>query len=514
MLLRPYQNEAIDASFTALRSGDPVIQMATGTGKSAVITNVAARLELKQCYTLILTHSQQLVKQNAETYQRITSVSPGLVCAGLGRADLNEYTTFGTVQSIINPLTKGKFPKPDLIVIDEAHRVAHNEGTNTLYEKVFNACPNAKRLGLSATPWRMDNGLIYGSDPNYFWFDQLAYKYTAKQGIEEGYLCPLVAVETEVQLDVEEPSSGDFVSQEVEEAQTNKWLTAVAKSIAHLARKRNCIAVYCPTVLAANKAAAAIAKETGWTVEIITGDSSSIFRQIAFDRMSSGSLRVICSVDTITTGFDMPCLDCLVCLRPTTASNLWVQMLGRLTRLHPSKVNGLVLDYVGNLRRLGGVETLDTYVRERNLEVSEEVIAVPNPRKDKRVVYPGLTSLRPIDPVTGEEAGADSLVPTVVHNVSFVVIKTRRNPDKPVIMATYICMTEEGAKINATSFIDTEEPNEQTVNFFKQRNLAVKLPAPANKLTWQLKGAVKPIKAVIRKSGRYWTVINEIFSTQ
>jgi superfamily II DNA or RNA helicase len=462
--------------------------------------------------TWVLTHVQQLVKQNAATYTRYSGLKPAIVCAGLNRKDVDGQVTFGTIQSMMGVLAEMR--APDLIIIDEAHRVPHNEGEPTLYESILRRYPAAQRVAMTATPWRMDNGIIYG-DGEQFWFDRLAYNYPVPRAVHDGWLCPLVGVETAFQLDLEDVGvSGDFVQTEVGDKQMNDWLESMAESLLTLAGNRKHLAVYCPTITAAMRAANAITKVTGWSTEVMAGNMKGTERDDIMHRFLSGASRVLCSVDMITTGFDFPALDCIVCLRPTLSSSLWVQIQGRGTRLHDSKKNCLVLDFVGNLQRLGGVDMYEKFYRERFDAEVEELPAVPTKPyvKKERKVYPGVRTIIPIDPMTGLEVTDNSVITAKVSNVNCVAVFTRRNPNQPVLLVQYACVTDEGARIDASTFISTETPTSQSVEFFKRRSLAVNLPSPARSLTWQLKGARQPVAVTVRKSGRYWNVLEEYFN--
>lgn len=514
MQLRPYQREAVDAALAALALGQhPVLQLATGTGKSLIIAAIASHYAARGQRTWVLTHVQQLVKQNAAAYERYTGEPPGVVCAGLGEKVTNRSVTFATVQSVLGVLAT--LPPPHVIIIDEAHRVPQNDGEPTLYEAVLRRQPDALRIAMSATPWRMDNGAIYGSGPQY-WFDRLAYTYTVTRAVRDGWLCPLVGVEAAHQLDLDDVGvGGDFMQGEVGDKQVNGWLEQMASALPQLAGRRKHLAVYCPTISAAMRAANAIARVTGWTTDVMAGNMSATLRDDALAKFARGETRALCSVDMITTGFDFPALDCIVCLRPTLSSSLWVQMQGRGTRPHPDKANCLVLDFVGNLQRLGGVDMYETFYRQRPEDPAPvEVPATPTRpyvRKERKV-YPGVRTIRPIDPMTGREADDTSTLRVSVSAVNCVAIATRRNPHQPVLLVQYACVTCDGARIDAASFINTAAPNSQVLEFFKHRALAVNLPAPARSLMWQVKGARRPTEVTVRKSGRYWNVLEEHFT--
>lgn len=515
--LRPYQNDALNAALTELDAGrHPVLCLATGTGKSLIIAALASVYRYLDRRVWVVTHIQQLIQQNTEAYQKYTgSKDYGIMCANLNRWDKESRVTFGTIQTLTGMAKAGALPAPDLIIVDEAHRVPHNtEDGGGQYSQIFRMYPDAKRVALTATPWRMDNGLIYG-DTDEYWFNEFAFHYTVEQAVADGWLCPLVGVSTEVQLDLNGVSiQGDYVMKEVGDRETNEWLDAMAQSLVRLAGKRRHVAVYCPTITAAVRAMNAIHRHTGWTSEMITGSMPKDERANVLFRFRSGVTKVLCSVDTITTGFDLPSLDCIVCLRPTESSSLWVQIQGRGTRLHPDKENCLVLDYVGNLQRLGGVGMYDTYIKERGGEVESEVEAQPTERREKRQrrLLPGLTSLTPIDPMTGEEPTEGAEINVRVHAVNAFSLLPRGKRHY-VMVVQYTCSTPENARVSASQFINTEQPTAADWAFFKARRLAVNLPAAPGTLLWQVRNAVIPDYVTVRKRGRYWNVTQELFSS-
>lgn len=509
MELRPYQSAAVTAALKSLAVGEhPALQLATGTGKSLIIAAIAHEFDGP---VWVLTHIQQLIKQNAKAYVSYSGDNrPGIVCAGLNTKCFGRVT-FASVQTLTGMLSEINEP-PGLIIIDEAHRVPHFSGEGGLYEGVLSAHPGAARIAMTATPWRMDNGLIYGNG-EHFWFDRLAYSYTVPQAVADGWLAPLVGVDTEVQLDVEHVTvNDDYVQKEVEKLQTEEWLRSVAQSLVRLGGRRKHIAVYCPTIDSAYLASAVIADITGWTTSVITGKTPQAERENKFQRFAAGTLKAICSVDTLTTGFDFPALDCIACLRPTVSSSLWVQIQGRGTRLAPGKKNCLVLDYVGNLQRLGGVGMYDTYVRERGGEAVAEVEAEPIKRKTKRErrQLPGLTKLKPVDPLTGEEALEGVPLKVAVHSVTAVPI-VPRGKSEAVLLVQYVTTTPENARINASRFVDTQKPRTTDLEFFTFRRLAVNLPAPASSTVWQVRNGAQPAYVTVTKRGRYWNVVAEHF---
>lgn len=486
-----------------------MLQLATGTGKSLIIAALAQHYRAAGEHVWVLTHVQQLVEQNAATYTRYSGDEPGIVCAGLKRKDRENVVTFGTIQSILG--VQAEMKPPAVIIIDEAHRVPHNRGERSLYDSVLRRYGDASRVAMTATPWRMDNGTIHG-EGDQFWFDELTYSYNVARAVADGYLCPLVGVETAVQLDLAgaRKANGDFVMTDVSEREDETWLRAVARSLPELTKVRKHLAVYCPTIDAANSAAKIIAEETGWNTAVMAGDINREDRRAVLERFKAGEVRVLCSVDMITTGFDFPALDCIVCLRPTLSSSLWVQIQGRGTRLAEGKKNCLVLDYVGNLQRLGGVDMYEKFYREETREPVEAIPAKERALRERQRVV-GAHTLLPIDPMTGQSVRDGAAIWVDVESTHSVPIYTRRNTDYKILLVGYNCVSEDGVKLRAANFINTQVPDRKTLEFFAPRELAVNLPAPAENLTWQMKGARMPLRLLVRRAGKYWNVLAEEF---
>ena len=105
MELRTYQQEASARTIQAIyKKENPVISMATGTGKSLIISEVVRHFAQLGRRIWVLTHIQQLVKQNSDTYSNYADKNFGIVCAGMNRKQIYKPIIFGTIQSMIGVL--------------------------------------------------------------------------------------------------------------------------------------------------------------------------------------------------------------------------------------------------------------------------------------------------------------------------------------------------------------------------------------------------------------------------
>ncbi len=525
MRARPYQLEAIKTCLADLEKGfNPVLNLATGTGKSLIIADLAYTLSRQNKRVWILTHTTKLVQQNVAQFKRLSALPVGICCSSIHKPteeDINEKIIYGTIQTISNL----SILAPDVIIIDEAHRVPCENGTSQ-YEKLFTAYPRSQRIALTATPWRLDNGLIYRENDNVRdsndgdihdssgsrWFNKCSYEYNVERGVEEGYLSPLVGASDRIQLDLSdcELIGNDFNQADASRLITDGWLTSVCKKLNTVARDRKIMAVYTPTIMVAMVVKKKLEKYTDRKVAVLHSKMDQDERQEVYQGLEDGRYNAVTSVDMLTTGFDLPRLDTIICLRPTLSSSLWVQILGRGTRLFQGKKDCLVLDFAGNFLRLGGCSMMPQWTMEKRPTIPDEIVEgnfIPLPFvKKERFLHPGLTTIEPVDPNTGKAVGDNDTVTATVSACQGFVPR-----GKNYISVKYVCLTENNAKITATKFLNTNKESDDVYRFFDRRQLPIKLPSPPNRLSYMIKSAPKPTLVVLKKRGQYWNVLEETF---
>ncbi|MFG1489779.1 DEAD/DEAH box helicase, partial [Oceanospirillum sp. HFRX-1_2] len=158
--LRPYQQEAVDATIKHFRKSNEaaVIVLPTGAGKSLVIAELARLARRK---ILVLTHVKELVEQNHAKYQSY-GLTGGIFSAGLKRRESEHQVTFASVQSVSANLDQFQH-EYSLIIIDECHRVSGEDTSQyqRIIEQLRENNPALKVLGLTATPYRLGMGWIY-----------------------------------------------------------------------------------------------------------------------------------------------------------------------------------------------------------------------------------------------------------------------------------------------------------------------------------------------------------------
>ena len=330
--LRYYQDEAKQAvmNFWVQGGGNPLIDLATGTGKSMVIASMVQDLlrDYPTFRVLMLTHVKELVQQNFMALLRVWPDAPaGIYSAGLNRRDVHHRITFASIQSVYNKASQ--LGRRDLILIDEAHLVPlKGEGMyRRLLDDLYAINRDARVAGLTATPYRLDTGRLDEGDTRLF--DQVVYSYGIAKGIEDGFLSPLISKATAARIDVSEVKrrGGEFVPASLEGAADAVTQEAVSE-IADLGANRKSWLVFCAGVKHALNVRDAI-RASGFSCETVSGETPSGERDNIIRRFRAGEIRCLTNANVLTTGFDVPQVDLVAMLRPTLSTSLYVQIVGR-----------------------------------------------------------------------------------------------------------------------------------------------------------------------------------------
>lgn len=343
MELRPYQQKAKDSIFEQWENGTKktLLVLPTGCGKTIVFAKVTEQCVQNGDRVLILAHRGELLEQAADKIRKST----GLGCATEKAEEscLGSWfrITVGSVQSMMREKRLSRFPEDyfDTIIIDEAHHCISDS-----YQRVLHHFPEAKVLGVTATPDRGDMrnlGTV---------FESLAFEYSLPKAIKEGYLSPIKAVTIPLTMDLTRVGTqgGDFKAGDLGTA-LDPYLRNIAEEMKKYCTDKKTV-VFLPLVKTSQKFRD-ILNENGFQAAEVNGDSQD--RAEILEDFENNKYNVLCNSMLLTEGWDCPSVDCIVVLRPTKVRSLYCQMVGRGTRLSPEtgKDHLLLLDFLWHTER-------------------------------------------------------------------------------------------------------------------------------------------------------------------
>jgi superfamily II DNA or RNA helicase len=343
--LRPYQRDAVEAVLAARRAGKRrlLVHLPTGAGKTVIFSRLA-RLAKRQ--VLVLAHREELLEQARDKLQRALG-DAGVVAIerGATRAPESARVLVCSIRSLheerLAKVMRGR--DVGLIVYDECHHAAAADNLRVLRQLgAFEPGFTGTLLGFTATTSRGDG---QGLDEV---FEEIVYSRSLPELIDDGFLAPLRGYRISTTADLRQLSSTgglDFDEEQLAEAVDIEERNAlVARSIQELARDRRTIA-FCVTVNHARHLAHAL-NALGVPAGIVHGAMPGDARAKALAEFREGRVQVLTNVGVLTEGFDDPGVSCVAMARPTRSEGLYAQCVGRGTRLHPGKVDCLILDFV------------------------------------------------------------------------------------------------------------------------------------------------------------------------
>jgi DNA repair protein RadD len=354
-MLQPrwYQSQSNAAVWEYLgsKSGNPVVVLPTGAGKSLLIALLIQQALQFGGRVVVLAHRKELLQQNADEIRGlIPGVDVGIYSAGLKKREITNAVVVAGIQSVFRKAED--LGRRHLVIVDEAHLISDlEESMYGQFLAAMKANEGLRIVGLTATPFRTGAGPICGPDRI---FQRVVFEAKTAQLIAEGFLCPITnkVAEAEVNTDKVGLRGGEFVESEMQAAfDVDEKVQAACAEIIEKTQDRHSILVFASGVHHAEQIAELLPGSA-----VVTGETLPIERAETLRRFVAGELRFLVNVDVLTTGFNAKCVDAIAILRATMSPGLFCQMVGRGLRLHESKANCLLLDFGGNIARHGSID--------------------------------------------------------------------------------------------------------------------------------------------------------------
>ncbi len=342
--LRPYQSDGIENIRNSYRRGNkrPLFVLPTGGGKSLTFTFIAKQAIQRGSIVWIMAHKDDLIRQISGTLNNF-GIRHGII------QGTKQNVTHLNCQVVSVPTMAkrlGRYPAPDLIIIDEAHH-----STAGSYLKILDFYKDAKVLGVTATPCRSD-GRGLGDV-----FDDIVFGPSVIDLIEGGFLVapryfnPKSAA-LEAELKMVKNTVGDYNNRQLYDAVTKAAL--YGDIISNYRSKCDGVpaVVFCVNVKHAEDMAQRF-KAAGYTAENLDGTMNKYHVTEILRKLGSGEVQVVTSCNLISEGTDIPAIGCAILARPTKSLSLYLQQVGRALRPYKGKDCAIILDHANNFGEFG-----------------------------------------------------------------------------------------------------------------------------------------------------------------
>lgn len=321
-----------------------LVVAATGIGK----TYLAAFDSKKYARVLFLAHKEEILRQAEASFAKVRPGAKTGFFSGQEKT-LDAELLFATVQT----LGQERYLKPevfspdyfDYIVVDEFHHAAADS-----YLRVLNYFRPKFLLGLTATPYRMDNRDIFALCDN-----NVVYEIYLADAINRGLLVPFryYAFYDDTDYDRIAFRNGHYDIKQLEAALSQNRRAGLVLEKYKMFQKEKAIG-FCAGIRHAEYMAEYFNQHKVPAAVVHSGPSESRYylsRQEAISQLVEGKLKVIFTVDMFNEGVDIPTVDMVMFLRPTESYVVFLQQLGRGLRKAENKEYLTVLDFIGNYKR-------------------------------------------------------------------------------------------------------------------------------------------------------------------
>jgi superfamily II DNA or RNA helicase len=333
--LRPYQHAGIKRIFEAwdpnrLNLMNVLFQMPTGTGKTTVFSEIVRKAHKKKKKVLIVVHRTELVEQIADRLAQF-NVDVGIISANI-KTNLEHDVQVATIQT----LSRRTYPPADIVIIDECH---HSKAST--YKRLWEIYPNARFLGVTATPVRINGE---GFDDL---FDTLIPLGTLSYFFENNYLAPIKHLVCSIpDLSKVKQKMRDYDIQMLRNVMLDNSLMAnLVESYKKYVPGRKTIVF--AVDIEHSKEIVQRYNQADIPAVHLDANTPKAERKEILEKFKAGEYLILSNVDIVSEGFDVPDCEAVQLARPTKSLVLYLQQVGRCMRIAPGKEFGYVLDNAG-----------------------------------------------------------------------------------------------------------------------------------------------------------------------
>ena len=355
--LRDYQQLAKKEIFGRWNCVDNILyQMPTGTGKTRLFTSIIRDINVWglrhniKYRILIIAHRSELVEQSSRSLDKY-HIKHGILAGAMkDKRDLTQPIQIASIQTITHPSNRSLIEELqfDFIIIDEAHHAVANS-----YQKLWKLCTHSKKLGVTATPWRMNNSGFTQI------FDVYIPSMSIKEFIQKGWLAAYqyysIPNSSEIIKSIESIRDFDLEGDYKISALTQIFDTSKIRAQLYNSYVKNALGKKGIIYSISREHSEHICtqyRRHNIAIENIDSETPAKVRENIIKAFKNGEIDIIVNVDIFSEGFDCPDIEFIQLARPTKSLVKYLQQVGRGLRKNGNK-RCIILDNVGLYSRFG-----------------------------------------------------------------------------------------------------------------------------------------------------------------
>lgn len=355
--LRDYQQLAKEEIFSKWNFVDNILyQMPTGTGKTRLFTSIIRDINVwglrhNLVYRiLIIAHRSELIEQCSQSLEKY-HIKHGVLAGTMKhKRDLMKTIQVASIQTITHPSNRCLIEdlQFDFIIIDEAHHAVANS-----YQKLWEFCPDSKKLGVTATPWRMNNSGFAKI------FDAYIPSMSIKEFIHKGWLATYqyysIPYNSEIIKSIESIREFEIDGDYKNSALIKVFDTSKIRAQLYDSYEKNALGkkgIIYSISREHSEHICAQYRSHNVAIENIDSKTPTKVREEIIKAFKEGKIDIIVNVDIFSEGFDCPNIEFIQLARPTRSLVKYIQQVGRGLRKNGNK-RCTILDNVGMYSRFG-----------------------------------------------------------------------------------------------------------------------------------------------------------------
>jgi superfamily II DNA or RNA helicase len=367
-LLNLFQKDSLAALSRAHTRREPagLIILPPGSGKTRIAAEDAFRTDAARI--LYLAHTAEILDVAQSEFEAVFSSQNVVRHTKPSSLTKPKRVNIASIQLVHRNRTKSNLAAFDYVIVDEFHHAAAKS-----YRTVLKESRPSFLLGLTATPFRGDSQSIYE-----LCGQNVLANFELRTGIDTGILSPYhyYGCFDDINYTNIKHNGNSYDIRDLEraliiprrhEAVIDKWREFA---------EGKCTIAFCRTQEHAKRACASFKKAGIASAEYVSSTTLAERRKV-LQQLANGEIKILCAVDVLNEGADIPFVECLLFLRPTESKRIFYQQLGRGLRLQAGKSHCTVIDFIGNFKNAYKI------VEYNSLSALERDETVPDFRKAK-----------------------------------------------------------------------------------------------------------------------------------